>query len=104
MAREVSVDELEAAIVAGAIVIDVREDHEFTTGRVPGARSVPMSTVPDRIGEFSDGVYLICHSGPRSTRVCEFLAAQGIDAINVAGGTAAWIRSGRPIDVGVAAS
>ena len=98
--REVGVDELESALATGAAVIDVREDDEFATGRVPGARSVPMQTVPDRLGEFVDGVFVICQSGGRSARVCEFLAANGIDGINVAGGTGAWIRSGRAVEVG----
>ena len=39
-------------------------------------------------------VYVICKTGPRSLRACEFLAAQ-VEAVNVAGGTLAWIRSGR---------
>jgi rhodanese-related sulfurtransferase len=38
---------------------------------------------------------VICKTGARSMRACEFLATQGIDAVNVAGGTLAWIRSGR---------
>lgn len=95
-----SVDELESALTDGAVLVDVREDDEFATGRVPGARSVPMGTVPDRLAEFSDGVYVICRSGARSGRICEFLAANGIEGINVAGGTGAWIRSGRAVDVG----
>ena len=104
LVREVSVDELESAISAGATVVDVREDHEFNAGRVPGARSVPMGTVPEHLDEFPAGVYVICQSGGRSARVCEFLAEHGVEGINVAGGTGAWIRSGRPIDVGDAAT
>ena len=43
---------------------------------------------------------MICKSGARSMRAAEFLAANGIDATNVAGGTMAWIDSGRPIAEG----
>jgi rhodanese-related sulfurtransferase len=33
-------------------------------------------------------------------RACEFLTQQGIDVINVAGGTLDWISSGRPVVTG----
>ena len=33
-------------------------------------------------------------------RACEFLAEQGFDAVNVAGGTLAWIASGRDVVAG----
>jgi rhodanese-related sulfurtransferase len=33
-----------------------------------------------------------------SSAMADALAANGFDAINVAGGTSAWIRSGRPIE------
>ena len=43
----------------------------------------------------ADGeVFVICRSGARSLRVAEFLRAQGIDAINVSGGTLAWVEAG----------
>jgi rhodanese-related sulfurtransferase len=45
-------------------------------------------------------VYLICRSGDRSRRACQFLRTQGIDAVNVAGGVMAWIASGQPVDRG----
>jgi len=101
---EVTIDELESALARGARVVDVREEHEFAAGRVPGAQLVPMGTVPERLDAFrsEDGVepvYVICQSGGRSGRVCEFLAAQGIDAVNVAGGTGAWVMSGREVDL-----
>jgi rhodanese-related sulfurtransferase len=43
---------------------------------------------------------VICRSGGRSLRACEFLADQGLEAINVAGGTMAWITSGRDFVAG----
>ena len=94
---EISVDELEEQLAEGARLVDVRQPYEFDEMRVSGAVLVPMATVPDNVDEFrSDGpVYVICKTGSRSARVCEFLAAQGVEAINVAGGTLAWIRSGR---------
>ena len=40
-------------------------------------------------------VHIVCASGNRSSAMTDALTAAG-DAINVAGGTSAWIRSGRP--------
>ncbi|NNE12411.1 MAG: rhodanese-like domain-containing protein [Ilumatobacter sp.] len=102
--REITVDELDAALADGATVVDVREPDEFAGARVPGARPVPLGTVPMRIDAFDgDGTtYVICRSGARSMQACEYLAAQGADVANVAGGTLAWIASGRDVATGPA--
>lgn len=94
---EISVDELEQQLAGGARLIDVRQPDEFDEMRVPGAVLVPLATVPDNVDAFrGDGpVYVICKTGARSQRACEFVAAHGVEAVNVAGGTLAWIRSGR---------
>lgn len=100
--HEVTVDELAGALDAGARLIDVREPGEYTAARVPGAVLVPLATVPDQLEQFGDDepTYVICKSGGRSMRACEYVAAQGREVVNVAGGTLAWIDSGRPIDSG----
>lgn len=99
---EVSVDELADALAGGARLIDVREPHEFADAHVPGAELVPIASVPDHVADFaSDGTtYVICRSGGRSMHACQFVAAQGVDVANVAGGILAWIASGRDVAVG----
>lgn len=99
---EVSVDELAERLKEGARVIDVREPDEYAEARVPGAVLVPLDTVPDNVEAFrGDGpTYVICARGGRSLRAAEFVAEQGIDAVNVAGGTLAWIDAGHPVDAG----
>jgi rhodanese-related sulfurtransferase len=94
---EASVDELEAALQSGARLVDVREPDEYEAGHVPGAVLVPLATVPDSLDQFAtDGpTYVICKSGARSYRACEFLADHGLEGINIEGGTMAWIISGR---------
>ncbi|WP_227462465.1 rhodanese-like domain-containing protein [Desertimonas flava] len=86
----------------GARVIDVREPDEYTAGHVPGAELIPLATVPEQLERFAgDGpTYLICRSGGRSMRAAEFAAAEGYDVVNVAGGTSAWIASGREVVTG----
>ena len=100
--KEISVDELADLLERGAPLIDVREPDEYAAGRVSGGVLVPLATVPERLDVFrADGpTYVICRSGARSMRACEFVVAQGRDVVNVAGGTRAWVESGRPVDSG----
>ena len=86
----------------GAAVIDVRETDEYDDGHVAGARLIPLGEVQNRLAEFPvDGtVYLICRSGARSGRAAEWLLTQGVDAVNIAGGTLAWIDAGHPVVLG----
>ena len=44
--------------------------------------------------------YVVCKSGGRSMRAAQFLAEQGVETINVAGGTMAWVQSGRSVVTG----
>ncbi len=99
---EVDVDQLETLLADGATLIDVRDPMEFAEARVPGARLIPMGQLGERIGELDSGAttYVICRSGHRSAMVCDALVAHGFDAVNVAGGTLAWVRAGKPYDQG----
>lgn len=96
-----SVDELSELLAGGLLarggrLIDVREVDEYVEAHVPGAVLVSLSTVSDHVDAFrGDGpAYIICKSGGRSLMAAEFLAAHDVAAINVAGGTLAWIRHG----------
>ena len=99
---EISVNELAARLDAGAYLIDVRNPDEYDAGHVPGAVLIPLPEVPDRVGEVPTGrtVLFICRSGGRSGQAVDFLRGRGIDAVNVAGGTLAWIDEGRPLETG----
>ncbi len=96
--REVSLERFAAARVSGAEVIDVREPDEYEAGHVPGARLIPLGQVPSYAHEIdcSRPVYVICASGNRSKTATDVLCRAGVDAYSVAGGTRAWIESGRP--------
>lgn len=96
---QVTPDELAAKILDGAVVIDVREPDEYQAGHVPGALSIPLSTVPDEIDQFrlDEAPYVVCKSGGRSLQACEILAREGVEAINVSGGTDGWIAAGQPV-------
>lgn len=102
MVKTVDLAELERAHAEGALVVDVREPDEYASGHVPGARSVPLDSVPDRLGELpkDQPVYVVCKSGGRSAKGAEVMAQAGLDARSVDGGTAGWIESGRPVETG----
>jgi rhodanese-related sulfurtransferase len=101
--REINIDQLAKALVEGAAVIDVRETSEYADAHVPGAVSIPMSRLTSRLDELdrTSPVHLVCASGNRSAAMADVLLAQGFDAVNVVGGTSAWMRSGRPVVRGV---
>jgi rhodanese-related sulfurtransferase len=98
---EISVDEFDALIQSGSVrVIDVREDWEFSRGRVTGAVNVPLKKLPERAGQLKrDKPYaVICESGSRSRSATNFLLDQGFEgAASVKGGTSAWARTNRPL-------
>ena len=96
--NQITVDQL--AALDSPVVIDVREVDEFAGGHVPGAENLPLSQLDDRLGDLPTGapVHVICHSGGRSARATTALAAQGVDAVDVEGGTSAWIAAGNPVD------
>ncbi|MGC5221073.1 rhodanese-like domain-containing protein [Micromonospora sp. DT81.3] len=84
---------------SGVPLIDVREPDEFAAGRVPGAVNLPMSQLGQRLHELPDGAFdVICKVGGRSARVAEALTARGYEAVNVDGGTDAWIQAGYPVE------
>ena len=97
--REVDIDQFAQAHAEGAAVVDVREAREYVAGHVPGAELIPMGYVPSQMARLpkDEPVYLICRSGNRSLAIADFLIASGYDARSVAGGTVAWVRSGRPV-------
>ena len=83
----------ELAGLVGVTIVDVREDDEFASGHAAGAINLPLSTFAEHFEEISKDapVYVICQSGGRSARACDYLEGQGYDAINVEGGTSDWI-------------
>ena len=73
-------------------VIDVREVEEFETLHLEGAQNLPLSQLADTYDQLDKDLlyYVICKSGMRSARACQFLAEQGYDIINVQGGMTAF--------------
>lgn len=91
----------EAASLAdeGAILLDVREPSEWTTGRAPNAVHIPLGRLDGRASSLDQDhtIVTICRSGARSGRAARYLRKQGFDARNLKGGMRAWTRQGLPV-------
>ncbi len=98
--HEVGLDDFAAAHSQGAYVLDVREADEVAGGRVPGAVHIAMNDVPARMAELprETPFFVICAVGGRSRQVVDHLRAEGLPAINVAGGTGGWAQRGWPLE------
>lgn len=71
-------------------LIDIREPHEYKSGHVPNAKSIPMNTLladPAKYLKNDKTYHIICQSGGRSGSATQQLSKQGYQVVNVAGGT-----------------
>ena len=73
-------------------LVDVREVEEFETLHLEGAQNLPLSQLADIYDQLDKDLlhYVICKSGIRSARACQFLVEQGYEVINVQGGMTAF--------------
>lgn len=84
---------------AGALLIDVRESHEYRSGHAPGARHISVQVIERRLGEIPKErpILVMCQSGMRSQRAAEILSRNGYQVINVSGGIVNWQRAGMKV-------
>ena len=101
--RNVNIAEAIELVEGGALLLDVREDNEWESGRAPQATHVALNEVPDHLEEFpSDRVIVcVCRSGARSGRAAKFLVEQGRQAVNLEGGMLAWSAEGEPLEADI---
>ncbi|HJQ10443.1 MAG TPA: MBL fold metallo-hydrolase [Gemmatimonadaceae bacterium] len=84
-----------------AQIIDVRSPEEWSHGHLPGARHIPLASLPDRLAEIdsSKPVVLQCRGGGRSAIATSFLLAHGVSNVaNLEGGYDAWVAQGLPTE------
>jgi rhodanese-related sulfurtransferase len=84
---------------AGALLIDVRESHEYRSGHAPGAKHISVQVIERRLGEIPKErpILVMCQSGMRSQRAAEILSRNGYQVMNVSGGIVNWQRSGMKV-------
>lgn len=79
---------------ADHLLLDVRLPAEVAIADI-GGTVIPMSELPDRVGEIEEyrdrDVVVMCRSGSRSARVVQYLRSLGYEkAVNLEGGILAW--------------
>ena len=74
-------------------IIDVREDDEVANGMIQGAKHIPLGELAQRHSEIQDNgeIIIVCRSGGRSTKACEYLQSIGYNGVtNLTGGMLEW--------------
>lgn len=74
-----------ALLKKGAVIIDVREPHEYNMGAIPGSENIPLGKLAgkiDTIKLLKVPVICVCASGMRSGGAKARLKAAGIEAYN----------------------
>lgn len=74
-------------------VLDVREPAEYAFGRIPGAISVPLGQLEERISVLNpdEEYWVVCRTGNRSDIAAQILAEKGFKKVkNVLPGMIGW--------------
>ncbi len=66
---------------SGAILLDVREDDEWTAGHAPGAVHVRLGDLDTHVFDTTTPIVAVCRSGGRSRSASMKLAATGGDRL-----------------------
>ncbi len=101
--EQADVDTIHTWVSGGeAVLIDVREHHEYAAGHIADSLHIPLSNFDINALPSSDGKHMVfcCAVGMRSQAVADQLMANGIvdNAINMAGGIQAWSMAGYPLE------
>ncbi len=100
--KYLSPEDAYARLHAGALLVDVRGEHERALGRADGAHGIERSlleTNPDaHLPDLESEILLLCQRGQRSQQLAIALDARGYrDLASVIGGTEAWDAAGLPM-------
>ncbi|GAB2693408.1 sulfurtransferase TusA family protein [Paenibacillus thermoaerophilus] len=78
---------------SGIVVLDVREPAEYAFGRIPGAISVPLGQLEEKLSQLDPAqeYAVVCRTGNRSDLACHLLAERGFARVkNVVPGMSQW--------------
>jgi rhodanese-related sulfurtransferase len=100
-APRIPIDEAKSLIDGGEVVlVDVREDHEWDVGHIPGAKHVAINDLPAHAEELGHDqpILVYCRTGNRSGLAGDALASAGFDVKIVDGGVTAWSEAGEKLE------
>lgn len=95
MSFSISVTDLKARIDKGdgLVLLDVREDWEYSLAKIEGSVLIPLGTLPNSLDKLDPKTEIVayCHHGMRSADATGFLLQQGFSNVkNLVGGIDAW--------------
>ncbi|OAS13372.1 rhodanese-like domain-containing protein [Paenibacillus oryzisoli] len=74
------------------VFLDVREQDEWESGHIPGAKHIPLGQIARALNEIDreQETVVVCRSGNRSGQACDFLSSMGYNVLNMPGGMSKW--------------
>ena len=87
-------NQIDDFVAKGFDLVDVRTSAEFERGAIPGALSMPIDEIRDRISELTNKNILVnCQVGQRGHTATMLLKELGFNAVNLDGGYLTWSHS-----------
>ena len=86
-----------------ALVLDIRDSGEFSGGRIPRSKNIPLAEIDKRLEEitrFKDKpVIVTCRTNNRAGSAARILKQHGFaDVYQLAGGFGAWQQASLPVE------
>jgi rhodanese-related sulfurtransferase len=75
------------------LLVDVREQWEYDLSKIPGAKLIPLGTLPANLNTLlgAGEVICYCHHGMRSLDAAVWLRQQGVESVkSMTGGIERW--------------
>lgn len=84
------------------VVLDVREESEFSEGHILNAQHIPLGKLSDKLKQLETyrqkPIIVSCRSGNRSAQACSRLRQNGFEKVyNLKGGIIAWQNASLPL-------
>lgn len=101
--KTISKDELWSRVQSNdVIVIDVRPEEEFINGHIPGAISIPLAELKDRLNEIPNDQEIVAYCrGPYcvlSPEAIKILKDEGYEALRLEESLPEWKSAGLPVE------
>jgi rhodanese-related sulfurtransferase len=88
-----------------ALVLDIREQKEFATGHISGAKNIPVSVFESKASELDQDknrpVIVVCKMGTAAGAIVKILKKRGFEqVVRLTGGMSEWTAASLPVKKG----
>lgn len=93
LVKTIEWDEVDKIDLKTSIILDVREEMELMTGKIPNSINIPLGELRGRLDELSKNkkIYVTCQVGLRGYLACRILYQNGFDSYNIDGGVKTYL-------------